>query len=142
MIKGISVTRELDNYFPVKCDIKKLIHVSRDTGGVGNSTLIRLVCATSVLNLSPCSGVEKPKKYTLFWSYCSFLYCIVLYCIVLYCIVLYCIVLYCIVLYCIALYCIMFMLYFFNQMILPFHFTSFMLVQEFQIVYHCYQVKL
>ena len=68
----------------------------------GNSTLIRQVCATGVLNLSPRSGVGKPKKDTLFWSYHS----IVLYCIVLYCIVLYCIVLYCIVLYCIVLYCI------------------------------------
>ena len=87
---------------------------------VGNSTLIRRVCATGVLNLSPCSGVGKLKKDTLFWSYHSIvLYCIVLYCIVLYCIVLcivlycivlcivlYCIVLYCIVLYCIVLYCI------------------------------------
>ena len=83
----------------------------------GNSTLIRRVCATGVLNLSPCSGVDKPKKYTFFWSYhrsflksivlyCIVSYCIVLYCIVLYCIVLYCIVLYCIVLYCIVLYCI------------------------------------
>ena len=73
----------------------------------GDSTLIRWVCATSVLNLSPCSGAGKPKKDTLFWSYHSIvLYCIVLYCIVLYCIVLYCIVLYCIVLYCIVLYCI------------------------------------
>ena len=77
----------------------------------GDSTLIRRVCATSLLNLSPCSGVGKPKKDTLFWSYCSFLksivlYCIVLYCISLHCIVLYCIVLYCIVLYCIVLYCI------------------------------------
>ena len=79
----------------------------------GSSTLIRRVCATGVINLPICSGVEKPKKYTLFWSchsflklYCIVLYCIVLYCIVLYCIVLYCIVLYCIVLYCIVLYCI------------------------------------
>ena len=68
----------------------------------GNSTLIRRVCATSILNLSPCSGVGKPKKDTLLWSYRSFLKSIVLYCIVLYCIVLYCIVLYCIVLYCIG----------------------------------------
>ena len=69
---------------------------------------IRWVCATDVLNLSPCSGVGKPKKDTLFWSYHFFiaLYCIVLYCIALYCIVLYCIVLYCIVLYCIVSYCI------------------------------------
>ena len=94
---------------------------SRTSGGRaptswGNSTLIRWVCATGILNLSPCSGVGKLKKDTLLWSYCSFLksialhcialYCIVLYCIVLYCIVLYCIVLYCIVLYCIVLYCI------------------------------------
>ena len=69
-------------------------------GGGGNSTLIRRVCATDVLNLSPCSGVGKPKKDTLLWSYHSFLiYCIVFCCIVLCCIVLYCIVLYCIVLY-------------------------------------------
>ena len=56
-----------------------------DPGG-GNSTLIRRVCATGVLNLSPCSGVGKPKKDTLLWSYHSFLKSIVLYCIVLYCI--------------------------------------------------------
>ena len=78
--------------------------------------------------------------------YCIVLYCIVLYCIVLYCIVLYCIVLYCIVLYCIVLYCIvlywigldwigletkiMFMLYLFNQMILPFPFSSVMFMQK------------
>ena len=77
--------------------------------GGGDSTLIRRVCATRVLNLSPCSGVGKPKNDTLLWShhfFCIVLYCIVLYCIVLYCIVLYCIVLYCIVLYCIVLYCI------------------------------------
>ena len=74
--------------------------------GGENSTLIRGVCATGVLNLSPCSGVGKPKKDTLLWSYHFFLKSIVLYCIVLYCIVLYCIVLYCIVLYCIALHCI------------------------------------
>ena len=114
--------------------------------GGGNSTLIRQVCATGILNLSPCSGVGKPKRDTLLWSYRSFLYCIVLYCIVLYCIVLYCIVLYCIVLYCIVLYCIvlycivlycivletkiMFMLYLFNQMILPFPFSSVMFVQK------------
>ena len=61
-------------------------------GGGGDSTLIRRVCATGVLNLSPCSGVGKPKKDTLFWSYHS----IVLYCVVLYCVVLYCVVLYCI----------------------------------------------
>ena len=46
----------------------------------GNSTLIRRVCATGVLNLSPCSGVGKLKKDTLLWSYHSF-YCILLYCI-------------------------------------------------------------
>ena len=66
----------------------------RGGGGGGNSTLIRRVCTTGILHLSPCSGVGKPKKDTLFWSYNSFfesvLYCIVLYCIVLYCIVLYC----------------------------------------------------
>ena len=74
-------------------------------GGGGSSTLIRRVCATGVLNLSPCSGVGKPKKDTLrmLWrSYHSFLKSIVLYCIVLYCIVVYRIILYCIVLYCIG----------------------------------------
>ena len=105
-------------------------------GGGGDSTLIRQVCAAGNLNLSPCSGVGKPKKDTLLWSYHFFLNCIVLYCIVLYCIVLYCIVLYCIVLYCSVLYCIvlktkiMFMLYLFNQMILPFPFSSVMFVQK------------
>ena len=68
------------------------------SGGEGNSTLIRRVCATGVVNLSPCSGVGKPKKDTLLWSYRSFLKSIVLHCIVLYCNVLYCIVMYCIVL--------------------------------------------
>ena len=59
------------------------------------------------------------------------MYCIVLYCIVLYCIVLYCIVLYCIVLFCIVLETkTIFMLYLFNQMILPFHFSSTMFVQN------------
>ena len=63
--------------------------------GGGDSILIRWVCATGVLNLSPCSGVGKPKKDTLLWSYRSLkIYCIVLYCIALYCIVLYSIVLY------------------------------------------------
>ena len=88
--------------------------------------------------------------------YCIVLYCMVLYCIVLYCLVLYCIVLYCIVLYCIVLYCIVsyhivlnwielccivlycivletrtiFMLYLFNQMILPFHLSSTMFVKK------------
>ena len=52
----------------------------------GGSTLIRRVCATGVLNLSPCSGVGKPRKNTLFWSYHSFFQSIVLYCVVLYCI--------------------------------------------------------
>ena len=106
--------------------------------------------------IPPCSGVEKPKKYTLFWNqeimenyvlYFIVLYCIVLYCIVLYCIVSYCIVLYCIVLYCIVSYRIVSyrivsyrivsyrivsyrMLYLFNQMILPFHFSCSMFVQN------------
>ena len=93
-----------------------------------NSTLISLVCATGVLNLSPYSGVGKPKKDTLLWSYRSFL---VLYCIVLYCIVLYCIVLYCIVLYCTVLETkIMYMLYLLYQMIVPFLFSSVMFVQN------------
>ena len=95
-----------------------------------DSALIRRVCATGVLNLSPCSGVGKPKKDTLFWCYHSFLESIVLY-IALHCIVLYCIVLYCIVLYCIVLETkIMFTLYLFNQMIIPFPFSSVMLVQK------------
>ena len=111
--------------------------------GGGNSILIRRVCTTGVLNLSPCSGVGKPKKDTLFWSYHSIvLYCIVLYGIVLYCIVLCCVVLCCVVLcccvvlYCIVLYCtvlemkIMFTLYLFNQMSLPFPFSSIMFVQK------------
>ena len=69
----------------------------------------------------PCSGVTAPSL--------NLLYCIVLYCIVLYCIVLYCIVLYCIVLHCIGdkdhVYALLI-----NQMILPFHFSSFMFVQK------------
>ena len=78
---------------------------------MGDSTLIRWVCATGIVNLSPCSGVGKPKKDTLLWSSRSFLksivmYCVVLCCVALHCIVLHCIVLYCIVLYCIVLYCI------------------------------------
>ena len=60
-------------------------------GGGGDSTLIRRVCATGVLNLSPCSGEGKPKTYTLVWSYHCFLKSTVLYYIVSYCIVLYCI---------------------------------------------------
>ena len=72
----------------------------------GDSTLIRPVCATGVLNLSPCSGVGKPKKDALLWSYHFFLKSIVLYCIVLYCIALHCIALHCIALHCIALHCI------------------------------------
>ena len=77
----------------------------------GDSTMIRRVCATGVLNLPPCSGVGKPKKDTLFWSYHSFLKSIVLYCIVLKTKTI-------------------FMLYLFNQMILPFHFSSVMFVQN------------
>ena len=80
--------------------------------------------------ISPCSGVEQPKKYTLFWNQ-EIMENYALYCIVLYCIVLYCIVLYCIVLYCIVLETkTIFMLYLFNQMILPFHFSSTMSVQN------------
>ena len=72
----------------------------------GDSTLIRRVCATGVLNLSPCSGVGKPKKDTLLWSYHSFL------------------------LYCIVLETkIMFTLHLFNQMSL-FPFSSIMFVQK------------
>ena len=56
------------------------IHPGRGGGGGGvDSTLIRRVCATGVLNLSPRSGVGKPKKDTLFWSYHSFLKSVVLY---------------------------------------------------------------
>ena len=105
------------------------------------------ICATGVLNLPPCSGVENPKSIHCSGTRSIVLYCIVfivlyLYCIVfvfvlyLYCIVLHCIVLYCIVLYCIVLYCIVletkiiFMLYLFNQMILPYHFSSTMFVQN------------
>ena len=109
-------------------------------GGGGGSTLIRQVCTTGILNLSHCSGVGKPKKDTLLWSYCSFLKSVVLYCIVLYCIVhciaLHCIALHCIALHCIVLYCIvletkiMLMLYLFYQMILPFPFSSVMFVQK------------
>ena len=66
----------------------------------------------------PCSGVTT--------SFLNLLYFIVLYCIVLYCIVLYCIVLYCIV----SETKIMFTLYLFNQMSLPFPFSSIMLVQK------------
>ena len=67
------------------------------------------------------------------------MYRIVSYRIVLYCIVLYCIVLYalhCTALHFIVLYCIVletkakFMLYLFNEMILPFHFSSTMSVQK------------
>ena len=70
----------------------------------GDSTLIRRVCATGIINLPSCSGVEKPKNIPCSRAkkLCKIMYCIVLYCIVLYCIVLYCIVLYCIVLYCIV----------------------------------------
>ena len=141
---------------PIKVALHKHFRLTQHTTHLdmfrgGNSTLIRRVCATGILNLSPCSGVGKPKKDTLLWSYRSLLYCIVLYCIVLYCIVLCCIVLYCIVLYCIVLYCIvlycivlycivsycivlycivsekkfMFKLYLFNQMSLPFPFSSY-----------------
>ena len=90
-----------------------MIWMEYPQGGGGDSTLIRRVCATIVLNLSPCSGVGKPKKDTLLWSYGSFLKSIVLYCIALYCIVLET--------------KIMFMLYLFNQMILP---SSVMFVQK------------
>ena len=71
----------------------------------GDSTLIRRVCATGVLNLSPSSGVGKPKKDTLLWSYHSFHKSIVLYCIVLCCVVLCCVVLCCVVFSCLVLSC-------------------------------------
>ena len=93
--------------------LEKYVRLVAVTSQGENSTLIRRVCATGVVNLSPCSGVGKPKKDTLLCSYHSFLKSIVLYCIVFYCIVLYSIVLYCIVLET----SIMFMLYLFNQMI-------------------------
>ena len=106
------------------------------------------------LNLDQTGMCHRRLKFiTLFWSgktqkgypalelplfliYCIVLYCIVLYCIVLYCILLYYIVLYCIVLCCIVLYCIvlekkfMFKFYLFNQMSLPFSFSSIMLLQK------------
>ena len=74
------------------------------------STLIRRVCATGVLNLPPFSGVEKPKKYTLFWNQ-EIMQNYALYCIVLETKTI-------------------FMLYLFNQMILPFHFNSTMFVTK------------
>ena len=62
----------------VWCHICNMFHI----GQGGDSTLIRRVSATDVWNLSPCSGVGKPKKDTLLWSYHFLLiYCIVLYCI-------------------------------------------------------------
>ena len=64
----------------------------------------------------PCSGT----KNVVFYSIAVMLCYVVLYCIVLYCIVLYCIVLYCIRLETKTI----FMLYLFNQMILPFYFSS------------------
>ena len=92
------------------------------------------------LNLDQTGMCHRRLKFiTLFWSgktrkrypalelplFFNLLY------IVLYCIVLYCIVLYCIVLYCIVLEMkIMFMLYLFNQMSLPFPFSSIMFVQK------------
>ena len=106
-------------------------------GGEGDSTLVRRVCATGVLNLPPCSGVEKPKNYTLFWSKQNHvLHCIVLYCILSYGIVSYAVIWYRIISYRIVSYCIVletntiFMLYLFNQMILPFCFSSAMFVQK------------
>ena len=120
-----------------------------------NHSCLNLTSTTwGELNLDQTGMCHRRLKFnTLFWSgktqkgypalelplfliYCIVLYCIVLYCIVLYCIVLYCIVLYCIVLYCIVLYCIvlekkfMFKLYLFNQMSLPFPFSSIMFVQK------------
>ena len=98
------------------------------------------------LNLDQTGMCHRRLKFiTLFWSgktqkrypalelplFVNLLYCIVLYCIVLYRIVLYCIVLYCIVSYCIVLETkIMFTLYLFNQMSLPFPFSSIMCVQK------------
>ena len=66
------------------CEVNRMDENSSFIFTRGGSTFIRQVCATGVLNLSPCSGVGKPKKDTLLWSYHSFL--IVLYCIVLYCV--------------------------------------------------------
>ena len=89
------------------------------------------------------SGVTAPSCIVLYCIvFVLYLYCICivfvlyLYCIcivfVLYCIVLHCVALCCIVLHCIVLETkIMFMLYLFNQMILPFPFSSVMFVQEF-----------
>ena len=85
---GISVNGEEVLFKPLKLNFDdKLIVTAYNTlfsGPGGDSTLIRRVCATGVLNLSPCSGVGKPKKDTLHWSYHFFLKSIVLYCIVLY----------------------------------------------------------
>ena len=91
------------------------------------------------LNLDQTGMCHRRLKFiTLFWNgktqkgYSVLeLPLFLIYCIVLYCIVLYCIVLYCIVLYCIVLEMkIMFTLYFFNQMSLPFPFSSSMFVQR------------
>ena len=103
------------------------------------------------LNLDQTGMCHRRLKFiTLFWSgktqkgypvlelplYCIALYCIVLHCIVFHCIALHCIALHCIALHCIALHCIvletniMFLLYLFNQMSLPFPFSSIMFVQK------------
>ena len=76
-------------------------------------SLIRWVCATSVLNLPPCFEVEKTQKVYPGLEPINYAkwYCIALYCIVLE-------------------IKIIFMLYLFNQMILPFPFSSTKFLQK------------
>ena len=78
-VKKIISTREAFHQYPWQYAVWKMNEVSLMPRG--NSTLIRRVCATSVLNLPPCSGVGNPQKNTLFWSYHSFLKCDVLCCV-------------------------------------------------------------
>ena len=118
LINGLFHSRYLDVHANEKTIILKLaLSPGRGEGGGWgeNSTLIRRVCATGFLNLPPCSGVEKLKKCTLFWSqeilknyvlYCIALHCIVLRCVALHCIALHCIALRCVALRCVALHCI------------------------------------
>ena len=50
-------------------------------GGGGRLNLDQMGMCHGILNLSPCSGVEKPEKYTLFWNQ-EIMQNYVLYCIV------------------------------------------------------------
>ena len=115
-IRVYSMLSHCNSNLLFSCHLGQLKFTSQEGGGGGgvkNSTLIRRVCATGILHLPSCSGVENPKcipcsgTKNVSHISCSrvttpsskqtyVLYCIVLYCIVLYCIVLYCIVLYCI----------------------------------------------